>query len=556
MLRFVGERDATIWVETDQPCEVEVLGCGARTFTVAGHHYALVVVDGLSPGTITPYEVHLDAERVWPTATSSLPPSSIRTVDPSKPVQVLFGSCRAAAPHGEPWTLELEFDDFGRGIDAMRERGLAMLEQPPEQWPDLLLLLGDQVYADDSSPVTKARIAERRELTATTSLTPSPEDVADFEEYTWLYHESWTPEIERWMFSVVPSAMIFDDHDMIDDWNISQSWVDEIRQHPWWEAHVIGGVMAYWIYQHLGNLGPQEIRDEGILREFVLAGDATELLHDWALRSERFTPLPGGYRFSYCRDIGRVRLVVIDCRNGRVLTPGSRLMIDDEEWQWVVDHAMTDCDHVLLATSLPVLMPGALHDLEAWNEAVCDGAWGRRLGNLGERIRRGIDLEDWPAFRASFDRYVALLRDVATPDRADGLQPPATICMLSGDVHFTYGVAAHFDQVDGRPAVASTVHQLVCSPIRNALVHRERMVIRFSMSWIGRRIGGLLRRSVHNPVPPLRWSRTPRIMFNNDMALLHLEGRTATVDLHNAGPEDDQHMVLSRAEVAAASAAH
>jgi hypothetical protein len=553
MLRFVGERDATVWVETDRPCEVEVLGCGTRTFTVAGHHYALVIVDGLAPGTITPYEVHLDGERVWPIAGSPLPASSIRTVDLSRPVRVLFGSCRAAAPHEEPWTLELEFDDFGRGVDAMRERGLAMLEQPPEQWPDLLLLLGDQVYADDSSPVTRARIAERRELTATTSLTPAPEDVADFEEYTWLYHESWTPEIERWMFSVVPSAMIFDDHDMIDDWNISQAWVDEIREHPWWEDHVIGGVMAYWIYQHLGNLGPQEIRDEGMLREFVLAGDATELLHEWALRSERFTPLPGGYRFSYCRDIGRTRLVVIDCRNGRVLTPGSRLMVDDEEWQWVVEHTMTDCDHVLLATSLPVLMPGALHDLEAWSEAVCDGVWGRRLGNLGERIRRGIDLEDWPAFRASFDRYVTLLRDVATPDRADGLRPPATICMLSGDVHFTYGVAAHFDPVEGRPPAASTVHQLVCSPIRNALVHRERMVIRFAMSWIGRRIGGLLRRSVRNPMPTLRWSRTPRIMFNNDMALLHLDGRTAAVDLHNAGPEADQHMVLSRAEVAATS---
>ena len=120
--------------------------------------------------------------------------------------------------------------------------------------------------------------------------------------------------------------------------------------------------------------------------------------------------------------------------------------------------------------------------------------------------------------------------------------------MLSGDVHFTYGVAAHFDGIEGRPAVTSTVHQLVCSPIRNTLVHRERMVIRFAMSWVGRRIGGLLRRSVRNAVPPLRWSRTPRIMFNNDMALLHLERRTAKVDLHNSGPDHDQHMVLSRAE--------
>ena len=56
--------------------------------------------------------------------------------------------------------------------------------------------------------------------------------MADFEEYTWLYHEAWLPEVERWVLSVVPSAMIFDDHDMIDDWNTSPSWVEDIRQSP------------------------------------------------------------------------------------------------------------------------------------------------------------------------------------------------------------------------------------------------------------------------------------------------------------------------------------
>lgn len=546
MLRYVGDTSATIWVETSHPCEVAVLGSATRTFTVAGHHYALVVVEGLGPATVTPYQVHLDGELAWPLPLSQLPPCVIRTRRPNRPIRVLFGSCRAAAPHEEPWTLELEFDDRGRGVDAMRERGLAMLGQPPDEWPDLLLLLGDQVYADDSSPVTRARIAERRAHLDDTDLTPAFEEVADYEEYTWLYHESWTPEVERWMFSVVPSMMIFDDHDMMDDWNISQAWVEEIRQRRWWQEHVVGGVMAYWVYQHLGNLGPDEIAEEGMLRDFVLAGDATDLLREWALRSEAFTPVPGGYRFSYCRDIGRVRIVVVDCRNGRVLEPGGRRMVDDAEWAWVVEHAMGECDHLLVATSVPVLMPGGLHELEAWNEAVCDGAWGRRAAVIGERIRRGIDLEDWPAFRASFDRMVALLRDVATPDRADGREPPATVCIASGDVHFTYGVSAHFDTEPGRPAPASTVHQLVCSPIRNALVHRERAVIRFAVSRAGRAIGSLLRRSVRVPRPALRWNRTPRIMFNNDMAMVAYDGRVAAVDLHNSGDEADRHIVLSR----------
>ena len=52
MLRDVGPTSATIWVETDAPCTVEVLGHRARTFTVAGHHYALVIVEGLGTGLV------------------------------------------------------------------------------------------------------------------------------------------------------------------------------------------------------------------------------------------------------------------------------------------------------------------------------------------------------------------------------------------------------------------------------------------------------------------------------------------------------------------------
>ena len=63
------------------------------------------------------------------------------------------------------------------------------------------------------------------------------------------------------MLSVVPSAMIFDDHDMIDDWNTSLSWLDDIRRQPWWQDHVIGGLMSYWVYQHLGQ--PLTGRDPG-----------------------------------------------------------------------------------------------------------------------------------------------------------------------------------------------------------------------------------------------------------------------------------------------------
>ena len=91
---------------------------------------------------------------------------------------------------------------------------------------------------------------------------PPGEEVADFEEYTRLYREAWTDPDIRWLLSTVPSVMIFDDHDVIDDWNISWEWVEDARSQRWWNGRITGAFMSYWIYQHLGNLAPPELAEE------------------------------------------------------------------------------------------------------------------------------------------------------------------------------------------------------------------------------------------------------------------------------------------------------
>ena len=95
LLRHVGPTDATVWVETDSPCEVGVIVGGAttraRTFRVGGHHYALVMITDLESGSSYEYEVTLDAEKVWPEAGSSFPPSLIRTLGDGEAVKLVFG---------------------------------------------------------------------------------------------------------------------------------------------------------------------------------------------------------------------------------------------------------------------------------------------------------------------------------------------------------------------------------------------------------------------------------------------------------------------------------
>ncbi len=97
LLRHVGAHDATIWVETDLRCTVEVrcagLSASAQTFEVAGHFYALVVLDGLEAGGIAPYEVRLEGTVVWPQPGSSYPAS--RFERSCRPLRC--GSCSARA---------------------------------------------------------------------------------------------------------------------------------------------------------------------------------------------------------------------------------------------------------------------------------------------------------------------------------------------------------------------------------------------------------------------------------------------------------------------------
>ncbi|HEV3407160.1 MAG TPA: alkaline phosphatase D family protein [Gaiellaceae bacterium] len=522
LLRHTGRSDATVWVETDSPCEVEVLGQRSRTFHVEGHHYALVTVEGLEPGRRYEYEVALDGEKAWPEPTSTFPPSVVPTIGDDHGLRILFGSCRLAVPHEPPYVLPREEHELGRGIDALYAYALRMMEEAPGQWPHAVVMLGDQVYADEVSPRTLEFIRSRRDTTK-----PPGEEIANFEEYTRLYAEAWEDPVIRWFLSTVPSAMIFDDHDVHDDWNISWQWVDRMRREPWWEERIAGAFMSYWLYQHLGNLSPRQLAEDELLARVRAAEDAGPLLREFALRADHERK---GRRWSFCRDYGKTRLLVIDCRAGRVLEDSRRSMLDDDEWAWLREQAIGEFDHLLLGMSDPYLLASGIHDVQAWNEAVCDGVWGERLVGFGEWLREAADLDHWPSFRRGFERLTTLIREVAAGERG---APPASVVALSGDVHNAYLAEVAFPQAAG---VQSRVYQAVCSPIRNPLPPRERRAQGLAASKVGERVGRLLARAARVDPPPVRWRLVEPPSFENHIATLELDGRRAGVRLESAVP--------------------
>ncbi|MBB5933213.1 DUF7800 domain-containing protein [Streptomyces zagrosensis] len=627
-----GER-ATVWVETDEPCTVEVrcvpvadaatggapqvahtepvreqLTAGAqpggstRTWRIAGHHYALVEVTGLRPGSVSAYEVLLDGERVWPLPDSRFPASTIRTPSPEQAtargqaaasatggapaVQIVFGSCRWAAPPGAD-----AHDPVGP--DALDTLAGHIAHTPDGERPDALVLLGDQVYADETSAATRAWLATRRDVSQ-----PPWHQVADYEEYTRLYYESWLDPEVRWLLSTVPSCMMFDDHDVVDDWNTSAAWLAQMRATPWWRTRVLSGLMSYWVYQHLGNLSPAELAADELyaavraastaqeqqeneqrerreklqaqsataeqasgaapadeasagpgttvssvsaaggaaaeaptghsgLAHPTTAPDATAVLRDFVERSDAD---PTFARWSYRRDYGRVRLLMVDTRAARVLDEGARSMLDEKELTWLRDQAHAgqgEMDHLLIGTSLPWLLPHFVHDVEGWNAALCAGERGPRWARIAENVRQRADLEHWSAFPSSFDALTDLIAEAGR-----GPQAPATISVLSGDVHHAYVAEPDWSRWPLPPN--SHVLQLTCSPVHNSIPASIRVGFRFGWSRAGRQLGRVFARHGRTGRAALGWRRTGGPWFGNQLMTLTLRGRDAKLRLDQA----------------------
>jgi PhoD-like phosphatase len=524
LLRYVDESSAAVWVELAGPADVTVAVAGrdhvAHTFTVHGHHYALVDIEGLEAGGTYPYTITCDGDQVWPPPDSSYPASRIRTVGDDNRLRLAFGSCRTTAPHDAE-------NNRSHGPDMLRALAHRLMRTDDVEWPTLVLLLGDQVYAAETSEDMQEFIAGRRDIEE-----PPGEELLDYAEYAHLYRLAWTDPDTRWLLSTLPTAMIFDDHDIRDDWNTSNTWRRQMQETSWWQKRIVSGLGSYWVYQHIGNLSRREREDDPVWRKVLEAGrdgDAGDVLDAFATDADA---KPASYRWSYHRDLGRTRLLMVDSRAARELDEKPRRMLDAAEADWLDDVLTGDVDHLLFGTSLPFLLPTGLHHLEAWNEAVAAGAWGRGAARIAERIRQGIDLEHWAAFQESFQRVARAMIDVADGRRGPS---PATVVFLSGDVHHSY-----LAEVRLKTKPASRMVQAVCSPIRNPMPRWARWMSAVSVRGFTKPVGMLAGRAARVRRLPFRWSITEGPWFDNTIAVLDIDGWHSDVRWHTADVDGDE----------------
>lgn len=193
-----------------------------------------------------------------------------------KRLNALYGSCRK--PHD------------AHGEDALGIAGqlISKHKKSIRKRPEILCLTGDQIYADDVSTTALSNIVElkRQKLNVKTDILTKAEiqnrfnkitgftsgksknHLKDLLDYLLMYGLVWNPDLWikkklpvfcqslrsiRKLLANIPTYMIFDDHDVTDDWNLDLRWKMRVRNKPSGRAIIGNALAAYWLCQGFGN---------------------------------------------------------------------------------------------------------------------------------------------------------------------------------------------------------------------------------------------------------------------------------------------------------------
>ncbi len=315
---------------------------------------------GWSRTAACPTRCELDGERVWPPEPSLVPAERhphARAGAADTQQRIIFGSCRYPKVADPKLSAQLGHRRARRvrGADgpapARRVAGRAAAARRP----------GLRRRAD--TPQNRRRIAGRRDRHP-----DWPDDeIVGFEEYVGLYRDSWTdPEI-RWLMSTVPTAMIFDDHDVRDDWNTSAAWRARCGRRRGGGSGSAPGSRRTGSTSTSATSPPDELAADPDYRKIVEHdGDVWPLLVELADRADAETDGEKGVRFSFRWDLGRSRLA--DDRLAE--RPASSRTASTScsatpEFAWIEEQvaAPGSVDHLVIGTSVPWLLPHAIGDL-------------------------------------------------------------------------------------------------------------------------------------------------------------------------------------------------
>ncbi|MEO6526674.1 MAG: hypothetical protein ABIP93_08640 [Gemmatimonadaceae bacterium] len=289
------------------------------------------------------------------------------------------------------------------------------------------------------------------------------------------------PHVAR-VLANVATYMIFDDHDVTDDWNLSKKWTNRVYSKPFGRQIVRNAVMSYAVFQGWGN-DPLAFEKE---KNKELLGEVEKLFAGVgpypAAPTERIDTLIGvtGAAFgeqatwNYIVPAPKMQVIVLDTRTRRKFTGQGYLPPDlvglDRNAQIPAGPLADGREVVFIVSAAPVLNPDLIDSL-GWpiaQLAIDSVHFGKGLDGSGtQKANIGTEKYDAEGWSSNEVAREALLKRIATYQSA---------VILSGDVHFAYSLALDYYTKDGKPP--SRIVQLTASPARNQFKPVVRLLVR------------------------------------------------------------------------------
>lgn len=262
----------------------------------------------------------------------------------------------------------------------------------------------------------------------------------------------------------LPTLMIFDDHDITDDWNLSAQWEETAYGHPFSKRIIGNALLAYLLCQGWGNQ-PDAFGD--LLGQIQALTRQTQANHlDSAAQDELLGMLLKFQQWHYVLPTTPA-LVVLDTRTRRwrsefTLKQPSGLL----DWEALSELQQALLDH----PSAIIVSPAPIFGVKLIETVQKIFSW------CGHPLL--VDAENWMAHRGAAQVILNIFRHSRTP---------GSYVILSGDVHYSFVYEVLIRHRNAGPRI----WQITSSGIKNEFPRRL-------LEWFDR-----LNRWLYSPRSPL-----------------------------------------------------
>ncbi|UPR56339.1 alkaline phosphatase family protein [Vibrio sp. ED004] len=263
------------------------------------------------------------------------------------------------------------------------------------------------------------------------------------------------PQVQR-LFAHIPTYMIFDDHDVTDDWNLTVGWEHAVDQNRFATQVIGNGLAAYLMCQGWGN-APEKFSSEFIeqtkqlFSPVISSNESESRVESNGDLSKNIDPQQ---HQQYLEMIDRFeewhytintspKVIVLDTRTRRWrsesrMNKPSGLM----DWEALTEfqHQLINQEKVVIVSAAPMFGVKFIETLQ------------KMATTIGKPLM--IDAENWMAHPGSANTLISIFTHTKTP---------TNFVVLSGDVHYSFAYDIKLRYRRNSP----NIYQITCSGIKN-----------------------------------------------------------------------------------------